>query len=244
MENQKLNLIANVHSFESFGTVDGPGIRYVIFMQGCPLKCKYCHNRDTWPMHSNKQFSVEELVSQVKKYKNYFQSSGGGITVSGGEPLLQAKFVTQFFKALHEENIHTALDTAGSLPLTDDIRELLKYTDLVLLDIKHINNEKCIKLTGYPNTNTIKFANYLSENNIPLWIRQVLVPGITDDYDDLIALKSFVHTLNNVEKVEFLGYHDMGKFKWEKLGEKYPLEGVRPATKADISRAKEILEIP
>ena len=232
---------ANIHSIESFGTVDGPGIRYVIFMQGCPLKCKYCHNRDTWALNSGNIEELDHLISEIKKYIPYITPSGGGVTVSGGEPLLQAKFVSNLFKKLREEKIHTALDTAGSLKIDKTIEELLSYTDLVLLDIKHINEEKCKNLTGVSNKNTLDFAKYLSNNNIPMWIRQVIVPGITDDENDLLKLKSFISSLKTVEKLEFLAYHDMGKFKWEKLGFKYPLEGVPVATQKDIERAYKIV---
>ena len=236
-------MIGKIHSTESFGTVDGPGIRFVVFMQGCNLKCKYCHNRDTWDTNSGTTISVSELVKEVLKYKTYIDNSNGGVTVSGGEPLLQTEFVTEFFKELKKLNIHTALDTAGSLPISDKIKELLKYTDLVLLDIKHINNEKAINLTGISNKNNLEFAKYLSNINIPVWIRQVLIPGYTDDKFDLIKLKEFLNTLKNVEKVEILPYHDLGKFKWEKLGDKYELENVKSPTNEDIQKAKNLLGI-
>lgn len=236
-------MIGKIHSTESFGTVDGPGIRFVVFMQGCSLKCKYCHNRDTWDTNSGTTISVSELVKEVLKYKTYIDNSNGGVTVSGGEPLLQTEFVTEFFKELKKLNIHTALDTAGSLPISDKIKELLKYTDLVLLDIKHINNEKAINLTGISNKNNLEFAKYLSNINIPVWIRQVLIPGYTDDKFDLIKLKEFLNTLKNVEKVEILPYHDLGKFKWEKLGDKYELENVKFPTNEDIQKAKNLLGI-
>lgn len=236
-------MIGKIHSTESFGTVDGPGIRFVVFMQGCSLKCKYCHNRDTWDTNSGTTISVSELVKEVLKYKTYIDNSNGGVTVSGGEPLLQTEFVTEFFKELKKLNIHTALDTAGSLPISDKIKELLKYTDLVLLDIKHINNEKAINLTGISNKNNLEFAKYLSNINIPVWIRQVLIPGYTDDKFDLIKLKEFLNTLKNVEKVEILPYHDLGKFKWEKLGDKYELENVPSPTNEDIQKAKNLLGI-
>lgn len=243
MEQLDITNNAYVHSIESFGTVDGPGIRYVIFLQGCILKCKYCHNRDTWDLNTGETMSVDKLVKEILKYKSYLDASNGGVTVSGGEPLVQAKFLITLFKKLHSLEIHTTLDTSGSLPLTPDIKEVLKYTDLVLLDIKHINNEKCIDLTSHSNENTLNFAKYLNNNNIPMWIRQVIVPGITDDYDDLIELKNFVSTLKNVKKVEFLPYHDMGIFKWKQLNEKYPLEGVRNANSEDIKRANKIFGI-
>lgn len=230
-----------IHSIESFGTVDGPGIRFVVFMQGCPLKCKYCHNRDTWNLEGGHTISVKELVKEVMHYKSYIDNSGGGVTVSGGEPLLQAGFVTELFKELKKEKIHTALDTAGSLPITDEIKELLSYTDLVLLDIKHIDNEKAIKLTGSPNKNNLNFAKYLNEINKPVWIRQVLVPGYTDDESDLLKLKEFINGLKNVENVEILPYHNLGKFKWKELGENYELENVIPPKLEDVERAKKIL---
>lgn len=234
---------AKIHSFESFGTVDGPGIRFVIFMQGCPLKCKYCHNRDTWDTNAGTLYSIDEIMQKVMRLKPYIETSNGGVTVSGGEPLLQIEFVTELFKKLKSMNIHTALDTSGSLPVTEKIQELLKYTDLVLLDIKHIDNEKCIKLTGAPNTNTLNFAKYLSEHNIPMWIRQVLVPGFTDDENDLKQLKNFIDTLQSVEKIEILPYHDLGKFKWKELGIEYELENINLPTQEQIVKAKELLNI-
>ena len=196
--------LGRVHSIETFGTVDGPGIRFVVFMQGCPLKCLYCHNRDTWEVNAGNETNVDDLVSEIKRYIPYMKSSGGGVTVSGGEPLLQAKFVTTLFKKLKSSNIHTALDTAGSIPINSDIEELLQYADLVLLDIKHIDDEKSKILTGLSNKNNLDFAKYLDAHNIPVWIRQVLVPGYTDDEKDLLDLKNFISTLSNVEKVEFL----------------------------------------
>ena len=219
-----------------------PGIRYVIFMQGCTLKCKYCHNRDTWDIDNfNKTISVDNAVLEIEKYITYMKSSGGGVTVSGGEPLLQANFIKNLFSKLKEKNIHTTIDTSGSLKINEDILNLLKYTDLVLLDIKHIDNEKCIDLTGSSNTNTISFAKYLSDNNIPIWIRQVLIPGITDNKEDLLKLKHFISTLKSVEKVEILPYHSMGKFKWENLGIPYLLNDIPDATDKDIEIAKKVL---
>lgn len=235
--------LAMIHSIESFGTVDGPGIRYVVFFQGCMLRCKYCHNRDTWETNTGTIREVEDLIAEVKKYKNYIVPSKGGVTASGGEPLLQAKFVAHFFKRLHDNDFHTALDTSGNFPITEDIKKVLKYTDLVLLDIKHIDNDKCKELTGIPNYHTLDFARYLSDHEIPMWIRQVIVPGITDQKEDLLKLKDFISTLKNVEKIELLPYHSMGKFKWENLGLRYPLEGVRDANQEDIKKAKEILAI-
>lgn len=236
-------MVGKIHSIETFGTVDGPGIRFVVFMQGCSLKCKYCHNRDTWDAKGGKEISLEELVKEILKYKSYMDNSGGGVTVSGGEPLLQAEFVTELFKKLKELGIHTALDTAGSLPISTQIKELLKYTDLVLLDIKHIDSQKAEALTSFSNKNNLEFAKYLNNVNIPVWIRQVLVPGYTDDKFDLQKLKSFIDSLNNVENVEILPYHNLGKFKWEEIEGKYDLENVTPPSEEEVQKAKNILGI-
>lgn len=237
------NLVGKIHSFESFGTLDGPGIRFVIFMQGCPLKCQYCHNRDSWDIKNGTEYTIDNIIKKVLRSKPYFEKSNGGVTISGGEPLLQAKFVAELLKRLKKLNIHTAIDTAGSLKITPDVEELLSYTDLVLLDIKHINNKKCIDLTGLSNDNTINFAKYLNEHNIKTWIRQVFVPGITDDEQDLLKLKEFVSTLSNVSKFELLPYHDMGKFKWKEYSEQYPLQDTPVPTREQVNKAKEILGI-
>lgn len=231
-----------IHSFESLGAVDGPGVRFVVFMQGCSLKCKYCQNRDTWDLHGGTTYSVEELIEKILRYKNYIMPNGG-VTISGGEPLLQAKFLIELFTELKKYNIHTCIDTSGSFDLTYDIKKLIDLTDLCLLDIKCINDEKAKELTGVSNKKELAFAEYLSSIGKPMWIRQVLVPGITDDEQDLLALKEFISTLKTVEKVEILPYHDLGKFKWEKLGCKYELEGYRTANQEDVKRAKEILGI-
>lgn len=240
MEEKDLKSYAKVHSIESFGTVDGPGIRFVLFLQGCHLQCKYCHNRDTWDVNGGKFKSLDDIFDKIMRYKNYIYPNGG-VTMTGGEPLLQSKFIFELFKKLKEEGIHTCVDTSGSLPLTDDIKNVLSVTDLVLLDIKHIDDVKCKELVGVSNKLELNFARYLSDNNIPIWIRQVLVPGYTDDENDLLKLKDFLNTLKTVEKVEILPYHNMGEFKWKKLGFSYPLEGVREANQADVDRAKEIL---
>ena len=243
MEKEKdLQYYAKVHSFESFGAVDGPGIRFVIFLQGCHLECKYCHNRDTWDINSGKYESLDEIFTKIIRYKNYI-CPNGGVTVTGGEPLLQVKFLIELFKKLKEENIHTCIDTSGMVTITNDIKELLSYTDLVLLDIKHIDDNKCRDLVGKSNKLELEFAKYLSDNNIKMWIRQVIVPGYTDNEEDLLKLKDFINSLKTVEKIELLPYHNIGEFKWKKLGLKYPLEGVRQADNEDIKKAKEILGI-
>lgn len=239
-QEKDLRYYAKVHSVETFGAVDGPGIRFVLFLQGCHLECKYCHNRDTWDINGGSYKSLDELFDKIIRYKNYIFPNGG-VTVTGGEPLLQAKFILELFKKLKKEGIHTCIDTSGIIVLTDDVKEVLKYTDLVLLDIKHIDDEKCKELVGKSNKLELEFAKYLSNNNIPIWIRQVLIPGYTDEEQDLYKLKDFISSLKTVEKVEFLPYHSIGEFKWKKLGFKYPLEGVPQATDKDIARAKKIL---
>ena len=244
MEKKDIDLkyYAKVHSMESFGTVDGPGIRFVLFLQGCHLQCKYCHNRDTWNMNGGEYKSLDDIFEKIMKYKNYIYPNGG-VTVTGGEPLLQVKFLIELFKKLKKENIHTCVDTSGMVALTDDIKKLLSLTDLVLLDIKHINSEKCKNLVGFNNEKELAFARYLSDNNIHMWIRQVLVPGYTDDEQDLLQLKDFISSLSTVDKVEILPYHDMGRYKWENLGFKYELDGVRIANDDDVNRAKNLLGI-
>ena len=240
MEEKDLKSYAKVHSIESFSTVDGPGIRFVLFLQGCHLQCKYCHNRDTWDVNGGEFKSLDDIFDKIMRYKNYIYPNCG-VTMTGGEPLLQSKFIFELFKKLKKEGIHTCIDTSGSLPLTDNIKNVLSVTDLVLLDIKHIDDAKCKELVGVSNKLELNFAKYLSDNNIPIWIRQVLVPGYTDDENDLLKLRDFLNTLKTVEKVEILPYHNMGEFKWKKLGFSYPLEGVRQADQADVDRAKKIL---
>lgn len=243
MEEQKnLKYYAKVHSFESLGTVDGPGIRFVIFLQGCHLKCKYCHNRDTWDINGGSYKSLDEIYEKIIRYEPYFNSSHGGVTVTGGEPLLQSKFLLELFKKLKKEGIHTCVDTSGMVALTEEIKQVLNLTDLVLLDIKHIDSEKCKELTGYPNQKELEFAKYLSEKNIPMWIRQVIIPGITDNKKDIIKLKQFINELKTVEKVEFLPYHTAGKYKWIELGKKYELENIKDATSEDIIKVRKIFE--
>ncbi len=236
------NVTGRIHSFESLGAVDGPGIRFVIFMQGCHLKCKYCQNRDTWDINSGEQYTVKQVVEKIMRYKNYIVASNGGVTLSGGEPLLQQDFVISLFQELKKQNISTCLDTSGMFTITDKIKQIVDLTDIFLLDIKSINDETCKWLTGSSNKLELEFAKYINEKNKRIWIRQVLVPGITDKKEDLLKLKEFLKTIN-VEKFEFLPYHDLGKYKWEKLGLPYELEDVRVANQDDIKRAKEIMGI-
>ena len=233
---------AKIHSIETFGTVDGPGIRFVTFFQGCNLECKYCHNRDTWDINDGTYTSVDELFNNILKYKQYI-TPNGGFTASGGEPLLQPHFLISLFQKLKEANIHTAIDTSGMVTITESIKELLSLTDLVLLDIKHINSNKSKELVGVSNEKELAFAKYLSDNNIPVWIRQVIIPGITDSKEDLLELKQFINSLNNVQTIELLPYHNLGKHKWETLGLDYSFKNISPASSKDIQKAKNILEI-
>ena len=234
-------LLAKVHSFETLGATDGPGIRYIIFLQGCHLHCKYCQNRDSWDTTLGNLYSVSELVAKILRYKNFFEASGGGVTISGGEPLLQADFIIELFKELKKYNISTAIDTSGIFKINDKIKELINLTDLFLLDIKSINDEICKELTGSSNKLELEFAKYLSDNNKDIWIRHVLVPGITDNEEDLYILKDFISTLKTVKKIDILPYHDLGKFKWINLGLEYPLENIRTANDQDVQKAKKIL---
>ncbi len=231
----------NIHSFESFGTVDGPGLRYVVFMQGCPLRCKYCHNPDTWETEISKfSKTPQEVFNEVRKYENFFKKTGG-ITVTGGEPFLQAEFIIEFFKLCKEAGYHTAVDTSGYI-FNNDVIEALKYTDLVLLDIKSINPVTYFKLTGVTLYSTIKTAEYLNEKGIDTWIRHVLVPEWTDNDQDLQSLAQYISSLQMVKKVEILPYHKMGIYKWNSLGKEYELEGIDPPTKYRVENAKSIFE--
>lgn len=229
-----------IHSIESCGTVDGPGIRFVIFMQGCPMRCLYCHNPDTWKIGSGILTSVESLISEYEKSRNFTK---GGITVTGGEPLLQIDFVTELFKAAKEKDIHTCIDTSGITYSENDDKfdELIKYTDLVMLDIKHIDPERHKALTGHDNSNILAFARYLDRNNIPIWIRHVVVPGITDSEKYLFLLGSFIGSLKNVKALDVLPYHTMGKAKYKELNMEYPLDGIEPMSKDGALHAREII---
>ncbi|NUK30025.1 pyruvate formate lyase-activating protein [Parageobacillus sp. VR-IP] len=235
-----------IHSIETCGTVDGPGLRYVLFTQGCVLRCQYCHNADTWEIGKGKEMTVEEIIEDVKTYLPFINASGGGITVSGGEPLLQIDFLTELFKACKQLGIHTAIDSSGGCYTTEasfqqKLNELLSYTDLILLDLKHIDEKKHRKLTGKTNKHILQFARFLSEKNVPVWIRHVLVPTITDDPNDLRRLAAFIRTLNNVKKIEILPYHKLGVYKWKALGLKYPLEEIEPPSEESVQMAQRIL---
>lgn len=232
-------IIGNIHSIESCGTVDGPGIRFVVFLQGCPMRCLYCHNPDTWATYSNKKMSVAEILSQYDGVKEFVKN--GGLTVTGGEPLMQTDFVTELFKRAKEKGIHTALDTSGVLfnpANTDKIDLLLKYTDLVMLDIKHIDDIEHKKLTGHSNKNILKFAKYVSDKGISMWIRHVVVPEITYNEKYLTELGEFIKTLKTVKALDVLPYHDMAKSKYKELGLRYELSDTPPLTKEQALEAR------
>ena len=227
-----------IHSFESFGTKDGPGIRFVLFLQGCPLRCLYCHNVDTWDLKDKKyMFTPEETMHEIKKVRGFIKS--GGVTVSGGEPLIQPEYILELFKLCKEDGLHTAIDTSGYL-LNDRIKEVLEYTDLVLLDIKQIDPEKYKALTSVNLKPTLDFLKYLSEINKPVWLRYVLVPGYTDNEKDLKAWAKFVSSFKNVERVDILPFHQMGGHKWKEVNKIYQLENVLAPTNEEVKKAEEI----
>ncbi len=231
-----------VHSLETFGTVDGPGIRFVLFLQGCLMKCQYCHNPDTWNFDGGKEMTVDEVLAEIEPYLNYYRSSGGGLTISGGEPTLQAAFVAEIFsEAKKRWNLHTTLDSNG-FNNAEKLEYLLDVTDLVLLDIKHIDNDKHKVLTGVSNEQTLRTARWLSDHGKKMWIRHVFVPGIHEDENNLRDLGKFIGTLNGVEKFEILPYHQMGIYKWKELGREYPLEGVPSPTEDQVQRAYRLIE--
>lgn len=234
-----------IHSVESFGSADGPGVRYIVFLKGCNMRCQYCHNPDTWEKDGGEPMTPEEVLKKALRYKTYWKEKGG-ITVSGGEALLQIDFVTELFRLAKEKGVNTCLDTSGNPfsmeePFKSKFDELMKYTDLFMLDIKHMDDAAHRKLTGQTNQNILEMAAYLSDHGKAMWIRHVLVPGITTEEDELHRLRSFLDTLKTVERVEVLPYHTLGVFKWKELGIPYQLEGVDPPTKEQIDRAKEIL---
>ena len=234
-----------IHSVESFGSVDGPGVRYIVFLQGCHMRCKYCHNPETWAMEGGEELTAKEVFDKAYRYRNYWKKNGG-ITVSGGEALLQIDFVIALFKLAKEKGVHTTLDTSGNPftreePFFSKFNELMKVTDLFMLDIKQIDDEKHKKLTGWTNSNILDLAQYLSDNGKAMWIRHVLVPGITTDDADLEKLRDFGGSLKTVERFEILPYHTLGVFKWENLGIPYELGDVMPPTKEEIAHAEEIL---
>ena len=235
-------MIGHIHSTESFGAADGPGVRFIVFMQGCHMQCRYCHNPDTWKMDGGDEVTADEILKRALRFKPYW-GKDGGITISGGEPLLQIDFVIELFKKAKDLGINTCIDTAGNPftkeePFFSKFEELMKYTDLLLLDLKEINPTRHKDLTGFDNSNIIEMAKYLSEIKKPVWIRHVLVPEHSDFDEDLDALGDFIDTLSNVDRVEILPYHTLGKFKWENLGIPYTLESISPPSAERIENAK------
>ena len=236
-------MLGRIHSLESFSTVDGPGIRYVVFMQGCNLRCKFCHNPDTWNSSIGNLMSSDELLEKILSVKEYLFNSNGGVTFTGGEPLLQIDFLIEICSKLKEHGIHIAIDTAGDFDYSNEkIDKLCEYVDLFLYDIKHIDNIEHKNLTGVFNRNILSLAEHISNvKKIPMWIRIVYIPGITDKGDSLDRYKKFISTLKSVEKIEILPYHEMGKYKWKELGLKYELENIKIPDDADCKRIHDYL---
>ena len=235
-----------VHSVESFGSVDGPGIRFLIFLQGCPMRCQFCHNPDSWKTGIGEERTADELLDQAERFRAYW-GDNGGITVSGGEALLQIDFLLQLFEKAKQRGIGTCLDTSAQLftrksPFFEKFERLMELTDTVLLDIKHIDDEEHRKLTRHSNANILDCARYLSEIDKPVWIRHVLIPGITDKDEYLVRLRDFLSTLHNIERIEVLPYHTLGVYKYEKLGIDYPLKDVQPPAAERVANANDILQ--
>lgn len=235
-----------VHSVESFGSVDGPGIRFLIFLQGCPMRCQFCHNPDSWKTGIGEERTADELLDQAERFRAYW-GDNGGITVSGGEALLQIDFLLELFEKAKQRGIGTCLDTSAQLftrksPFFEKFDRLMELTDTVLLDIKHIDDEEHRKLTRHSNANILDCARYLSEIDKPVWIRHVLIPGITDKDEYLVRLRDFLSTLHNIERIEVLPYHTLGVYKYEKLGIDYPLKDVQPPAAERVANANDILQ--
>jgi pyruvate formate lyase activating enzyme len=230
-----------IHSIETCGTVDGPGIRFVIFTQGCLLRCQYCHNPDSRELHAGTEITVSEIIAEIEKYRSYMNASGGGLTITGGEPLLQPEFVGQVFRRCQELGIHTALDTSG-YPKFEEAQKVLEFVDLVLLDIKSFDPQTYHEVTHVELEPTLRFARYLQQIKKPTWVRFVLVPNLTDDSQNVEGLAQFVASLDCVEKVEILPFHQMGKYKWEQLGLDYKLKDTEPPTPEQIKAVTDIFK--
>lgn len=231
-----------IHSTESFGTVDGPGVRFVVFFQGCPLRCLYCHNPDTWGFSGGKKVTAEELLDEYDSYKEFLKS--GGITATGGEPMAQPEFLAELFSLAKMRGIHTCLDTSGAvygLQSPEKIDRIISNTDLVMLDIKHIDSAEHKKLTGIGNENILAFAEYLRDRKVPLWVRHVVVPGITDKEEVLLRLGEFLSRLSNLKALDVLPYHDMGRVKYENLGMEYPLGDTPALAKEEAIKARDTI---
>lgn len=239
------HMLGRIHSFETSSAVDGPGLRVVVFMQGCQFRCKYCHNRDSWDMRAGTLYSVAEVIERIMPYRGFLKASGGGVTVSGGEAMLQPEFVTVLFKELKELGFNTCIDTNGYVSnhlYGPKLDTLLSYTDLILLDIKQINREKHEALIGVSNDRPRNFARFLADVDFPTWIRHVLVPGYTDDEQDLRDLAKFLQPMKNIQRIELLPYHRLGKHKWEEMGLEYPLPDVEPPKREQILSIVDMFE--
>ena len=234
-----------IHSIESFGTVDGPGLRFVVFFQGCPMRCRYCHNPDTWQPNTGTEMTAQEIMEKFRRNKAFYSS--GGITVTGGEPLLQIDFLTELFRRAKAEGVHTCIDTSGitynpsNAEYMKKLDILMEYTDLIMLDIKHIDEEKHRALTAHSNKNILEFVKYLDGKKIPLWIRHVVVPTVTDDPVYWEKLGRFMATVSNIKALDVLPYHTMGVKKYHELGIEYPLEGVPSRDKELARKAREVI---
>ncbi len=235
-------MTGRIHSIESFGTVDGPGVRYVIFLQGCPMRCRYCHNPDTWDVHGGTEYTVEEILEAYNKNRPFYKT--GGITVTGGEPLLQLDFLIALFTAAKQQGIHTCVDTSGAVFALDNaaqqekMHRLTEVTDLVLLDIKHTDPDAHKALTGMGNAQILAFAKYLEQRRVPIWVRRVVVPDLTDDPAELEQLGQFIGRLRNLQALDVIPYHTMGTVKYQELGIPYPLVGVPALSKEAAMQAK------
>lgn len=235
-----MNNIGRIHSLESFGTVDGPGIRFVVFMQGCVLRCQFCHNPDTWDPTKGMEYTPEQLMNEIRKYKSYMKFSNGGVTFTGGEPLMQAEFILEVVKKCKQEEISVALDTSGFI-WNKYVQELLEYTDIVLLDIKSYDPLVYKTVTGVSLAPTLKFLEYLNEKDIDTWVRVIIVPNLMDDLESIRELSKYLDDYKNISKIELLGFHKMGEYKWKELGMEYQLYDTPEPTKELMNKAKEIL---
>ncbi|TVQ24095.1 MAG: pyruvate formate lyase-activating protein [Spirochaetaceae bacterium] len=235
-------MTGRIHSIETMGTLEGPGIRYVVFLQGCPLRCLYCHNPDTWRSNDGREETVDGVMADLAGYRGFIDASGGGITCTGGEPLMQASFVGELFRRCRKKGVHTALDTSGYAELSEPVRKLLETTDLLLLDIKHAPGPGHKELTGVSFDRIRAFAKHADAERIPIWIRHVLVPGYTLDPEVSKRVAAFVAELASVERVDLLPYHELGRHKWEALGRQYPLDTIAPPTREEVSAAHRIFE--
>ncbi|EOD01166.1 pyruvate formate-lyase-activating protein [Caldisalinibacter kiritimatiensis] len=233
-------MIGKIHSIESLGLNDGPGVRFVVFFQGCNLRCVYCHNPDTWSIASGEEITPKQLVNKAIRFKSYFKSSQGGVTCSGGEPLLQPDFLIEFLKLCKKNGIHTAIDTAGVG--IGKYEEILKYTDLVLLDIKHIDEKGYEKIAGGNYDEFRRFVKVLKKTDIDLWIRHVVVPTMTDSESHINSLRDIIGGFDNVKKIELLPYHTLGVNKYKKMDIPYKLEGVKPMDKEKIKVLEKIIQ--